>query len=665
VFSGILAVAQDSRALAVVGLSGGFLAPLLCSSGVGNHLVLFSYYALLNAGVLGIAWHKSWRLLNLLGFVATFGIGSIWGILSYDHSRYFSTQPFLILYFLIYLAVTILFTLRQPTERRGFIDTTLIFGTPTITFALQAGLVRPFEHGPALSAFVACLIYLTLAYFLSRRRAAQTQLLFESSVAIGITFLTITLPLALDPHATGTFWALEGAGLVWIGLRQQRRIARVTGLLLQVIAGFIFLDRLINHPVLAQLPLANAFFFTGATLALAAWATGWFYRRRTTESDPISLIALLIGLLWWSLTGTIEIDRFVPPPLIYGAMILFGSIIGLTGDLLHRPLKWDRVLQISSLLIPFLIACALIPIAQASHPAAKGGLVAWPIAFGTVYWILWRNNQSQLTKTIQLQHACATWLLTFLIAGELVWQVHQAIPTNRAWGWLPVIIVPTVVMAIIRRAPHWLQWPLRRHRSLYLTVITIPIAIVALIIILLANLVSPGSMDPMPAIPLLNFFDLSMALALMVILFWIILAIREGAESPAPLIKSIGRLSAATAFVWLSGIIVRGFHHHAAVPFTVEGLLASPELQATLSIFWTSLGFAAMLVASSRRWHSLWVTGAIVLACVVLKLFAIDTSHAGTIGRIISFTGVGALLLAVGYFCPKPPREGVSDITSD
>ena len=41
--AGVLAVLQDARALAVFGILGGFLAPVLVSTGSGNHVALFSY----------------------------------------------------------------------------------------------------------------------------------------------------------------------------------------------------------------------------------------------------------------------------------------------------------------------------------------------------------------------------------------------------------------------------------------------------------------------------------------------------------------------------------------------------------------------------------------------------------------------------------------------
>ena len=82
--SGLLAVLQNSMALIVIGQLGGFLAPVLASTGSGSHVALFSYYMVLNLVILVIAWFKSWRALNLVGFVCTFGIATAWGALKYQ-----------------------------------------------------------------------------------------------------------------------------------------------------------------------------------------------------------------------------------------------------------------------------------------------------------------------------------------------------------------------------------------------------------------------------------------------------------------------------------------------------------------------------------------------------------------------------------------------------
>ena len=88
VSAGALALLQNAKALAVLGIVGGFMAPVLISTGSGNHVVLFSYYLVLNLAIVGIARFHAWRTLNVLGFLFTFIIGTQWGYQYYKPERH-------------------------------------------------------------------------------------------------------------------------------------------------------------------------------------------------------------------------------------------------------------------------------------------------------------------------------------------------------------------------------------------------------------------------------------------------------------------------------------------------------------------------------------------------------------------------------------------------
>ena len=86
-------------------------------------------------------------------------------------------------------------------------------------------------------------------------------------------------------------------------------------------------------------------------------------------------------------------------------------------------------------------------------------------------------------------------------------------------------------------------------------------------------------------------------------------------------------------------------------------MMESTLTQSSLSIFWTVMALAAMLW-SARHGHRLpWFCGAVLMGIVVVKLFAVDLSHIGTVPRIVSFLGVGTLMLVLGYFSPLPPNK--------
>ncbi|WP_295990169.1 DUF2339 domain-containing protein [Rugamonas sp.] len=238
-FTCALAVLQNSQWLAIFGIAGGFAAPLLASSGGGSHIGLFSYYAVLNAGIFGLALLRSWRPLNLLGFAFTFVIGTAWGVLLYQPENYPSVQFFLILFFLYYVSIALGYARQQVLRLKHYVDGTLIFGTPMLAFGLQSALVRPLPFGVAYSALALGLFYLGLATLLGRRRD-KYDLLADTFLALGIAFGTLAIPFALDGRWTSAAWALEGAGMVWVGLRQRQRLTWVFGLLVQVAAWLSF-----------------------------------------------------------------------------------------------------------------------------------------------------------------------------------------------------------------------------------------------------------------------------------------------------------------------------------------------------------------------------------------------------------------------------------------
>ena len=241
-FTCLLAVLQNAFWLAVFGIVGGFVSPILTSTGSGNHIALFSYYALLNAGILAIALKRSWRALNLIGFAFTFIIGTAWGMRSYVHEQhYLSTQLFLILFFVFYVAIALVWAMRQSLQVKAYVDATLVFGTPLAAFGLQVSLMKGVQFGNAFSALGFGVFYTALALSLWRRRGTDLKLLIESFLALGIVFGTLAVPFALDGRWTSAAWALEGAGVVWVGLRQRQRLTMMFGLLVQAGAWISFI----------------------------------------------------------------------------------------------------------------------------------------------------------------------------------------------------------------------------------------------------------------------------------------------------------------------------------------------------------------------------------------------------------------------------------------
>src|SRR6185312_1948052 len=94
----LLAARYDALPIAVLALIGGFLTPILLSTGVDDETGLFGYIALLDAGVLALAYSKQWRSLNYLSFIATILMFVAWMEKWYGPEKLWTTIFFLTLF---------------------------------------------------------------------------------------------------------------------------------------------------------------------------------------------------------------------------------------------------------------------------------------------------------------------------------------------------------------------------------------------------------------------------------------------------------------------------------------------------------------------------------------------------------------------------------------
>ena len=74
----VLALKLNAQVVAVLGLLGGFLTPILLPAGTDHALGLFGYLALLDLGLLAIALRQRWNHLTVLAAVATVGMQHLW-----------------------------------------------------------------------------------------------------------------------------------------------------------------------------------------------------------------------------------------------------------------------------------------------------------------------------------------------------------------------------------------------------------------------------------------------------------------------------------------------------------------------------------------------------------------------------------------------------------
>ena len=658
--SAFLAIAQDSLALAVFGAAGGFLAPVLASTGHGSHVMLFSYFLLLNAGIVAIAWFKSWRVLNLVGFGFTFLIGLAWGLRSYRPEHFESVEAFLAAFFLMYVAIGILFTRRQAPAHRSYVDGTIVFGTPIAAFGLQAALMRGSEFGLAYSSVAAGAFYLVLAAVLARASRERWALLAESFLAMGVVFASLAIPLALDARWTSAAWALEGAAVIWIGVRQKRILARAFGALLEMGAGVAFFNaypRLPEGP-----PLADSVFVGAALLALAGLLSNRFVSRAGDAIGPqersAAPVFFLWAMAWWLFAGVHEIHAFVDHGYRPAAMIAFLTSTALVFAFFGTRWSWPEARWPTRVFALVLLGMVFPSLAALTHPLANFGWLAWPFAIAAHFYLLRREEGAIPAAWLKFLHALGVIVIAIVGALDLEWLAAEYTARGTAWSLAARIVVPAILVLIMSSRAADTRWPVSTHTAAYRLGAVIPLFVVMGLWSLHINFAHGGRSDPLPYLPLLNAIDLAHILAaLSIAAAWLALR-RSALEAPSVFRGPSGlAIASAIAFIWLNSMLLRTLHHYMAIPYHFDDMWRSVEVQASLSVFWAFLALALMVYSTRAGRRALWMGGAGLMAVVVAKLVLVDLSRLSGIERIVSFIGVGVLMLVIGYFSPVPPRK--------
>lgn len=854
VFTCLLAVLQNALWLAVFGIAGGFLAPILTSTGQGSYIGLFSYYALLNAGVLAIALMRSWRLLNVISFAFTFVIGTAWGVTKYLPENYLPSQLFLILFYLFYVAIAIIYAKRQATQLGNYVDATLVFGTPLVGFSLQYGLVKNMPFGLAFSALALGLFYISTALVMWKKRGTSLKLLAESFLALGIVFGTLAIPFALDGRWTSAAWALEGAGIVWIGLRQKQPLAWVFGLFVQAGAWISFLGSIAvtnqngvhqsnlwlgflllagtaffmatrfrsqsSHPreegdnlplvfspiATVFLALASIWFVAGAwteifmrtkgatqasllvvsalitatglafiakrlewrvarafavivqiiagltllgvTVVSLDWPT-FHYQTESNLLDGPFLSALLITIgalvtsrvfknnataepanmgsrvlsaallawagFWWYAIVLYELTSWTSSQF-YLWRGLIGSfdghtvtaygigvaISGVLWSLLAQRLQWAE-LRLAAVINYFALALTTLILVLCAYGLLLLGewnslpdLHYW-IAYGTLWiaaeWLMtrWLRRSPHAAESAWLKflHAVRTggaWLLIWPLAAYWVMRFltnnsdeQSALLYEAGWqvskGWshyLPVWAMMGVLAWLISRTYKEGLWPVAPIGRWYRTRL-IPLGVAwSLLLVVIWNLHESGTMTPLPYLPILNPLDLSTGFAALlgVVTYRMLQQDRRAHLAPNDMaaeswLDSVPKVASFAAYGWFNLLLLRSVSHYLAIPYEVDSLFQSQFVQAMLSLVWSATALMLMWRAVKLVSRQRWMLGAGLLALVVAKLFLVDLSNVGGIERIISFVGVGLLMVAIGYLAPYPNQGNQPDQDAD
>jgi uncharacterized membrane protein len=294
--TGVMAVTGDAEILAAFALSGGFVTPLLLSTGQNRELELFSYVALLDLAVLALIVLKPWRRLLLLGYAGTVFLYVGWYSTFYSRSQISLTTAFATLFFAIFAAAPVVAQSAGDTRTSSSVLPFVAFvNAGAYFFEIYAMFSDVNKSETAWFALALAAIYILLSRQgrYGRNASETARSLHFLHLALAIGFITIAIPISLDGHWITIGWFVEAGVLLWVAERIHSDFLNVfaVGALVLGVCRLLLIDNFYSDTL-----IFNARMATYAVVIAILGIVAWYGRGRTDEMGQNAAAAAVIAL---------------------------------------------------------------------------------------------------------------------------------------------------------------------------------------------------------------------------------------------------------------------------------------------------------------------------------------------------------------------------------
>ncbi|ENX42533.1 DUF2339 domain-containing protein [Acinetobacter sp. NIPH 2100] len=633
-----LSLKQQALYLAMLALTMAYLAPLVIPQNHPDVIFLFGYYFVINLAVAALNFIQPWKILHQIAFFATMFIGgSTIGI--YAKTSQFDTLDMILwLHIALFIWLSIRYSqlmLRaqnqqqqtdQKTRLQPILDVGLIFSVPVLGFSLHAYLMHNSTTALTWGAVALAATYIALNLWIKRQHP-QLSILAKSFFILAVVFVALIFPLAKGAHWTSTGWVIQGTALIVWGVTERYRLSRYIGVALVLLSSVALLFQVWSNdhfPILSTLIYALAQFISAFYLLHYQAVEKYFSARM------LSGVFLALGLYSGAIAG-VEFMQWqqhgLSPYLAIAAILL--ALFSLAVHVKSR-LQWGNVQLI-----------------------LLGGLLAllYGESFAQNVYAVWHWPSS----LNQVTFAVASIVITLILSSLSANTSKAAVMPWSALLWLGLAsiglaifpIMPIVALAIIPAIYGIWRFISNKTELLH----QLPIWCLTLFWLLLVSL-DPYSAQQYYFLPLLNLTDL-LSLLMFFGLIWMIYHHDFSAERSMEWGFKV--ITILIGLLVLSSVVVRAMHHYLGTPLWSIAIWSNGDVQLSLTLLWVVLAFVLMTFSSRRHIRQIWFVGAALLGIVVAKLLLLDLSQSGTLTRVISFIGSGAVMLVIAYLAPLPP----------
>ena len=302
----VIALRRESMAIAIIGIVGAFLVPIILgasdlnrpaeAAGNGNPGLMIAYILVLDAGIVWLSTFRNWRWFTLLGFAGSLAVYGLWYANSGHEGPVSAAEWSLTGIFLCFVAATTLFHVVARRDPK-LTDLALMSLNAAVYFCVSYALLwDKYQEWLGLFSVGLCALYALIGY-VAWRRSEGNRLLSLFAFAIAIVFLTIAIPVQIHRSYASWItaaWAAEGAALIWIAVRQRMPKWQLWGLgaLGMALVGLFVYSSAIDAERFR--PFMNDTFWAFTISIVAFYAAAYFLRGGKDALQPWFFPALVL-----------------------------------------------------------------------------------------------------------------------------------------------------------------------------------------------------------------------------------------------------------------------------------------------------------------------------------------------------------------------------------
>lgn len=311
-FTVTAAIKYNRQVIAHIGLVGAYAVPFLLSEGSGNVVILFSYTAIINIGILVISFKKYWKPLYYSSFLITWLMYLAWFGSKYETAEFFGVAlVFLSINFLIFYLMFLSYKLIQK-EKFDVYDIVLLLINSFIFYGIGYAILSKHDTGMhLLGVFTLCnaVVHSIVSISVFRQKLADRNLYFLVTGLV-LVFITIAVPVQLNGNWVTLLWAGEAALLFWIGRTKGVPFYEYISYGLMFLAFFSILHDwttcyslyVPDKPETRLIPLLNINFLS-SLLFIVSFGFINLLNRNTKYPSPFTTRNELLSLVSFSITA--------------------------------------------------------------------------------------------------------------------------------------------------------------------------------------------------------------------------------------------------------------------------------------------------------------------------------------------------------------------------